>query len=208
LITPNALLVAVYHSEIPTIAPKAYIPGPLTLLKYLATTILTVHSLEETLLRKTAADNAAPMLQTGLASRQEGSLLPIHDLKCSPRGFILEMEFRRPSGRAISEVYFVPYLTSKAANASSKSKLEEAIILLFDHPQYRASEQLDLHEVEPVVGEDMASTFELGLTKRQMEARAEVVLPYFDAQTGSGEGGRILYQLGRDDDFDDEEDEL
>jgi elongator complex protein 5 len=37
-----------------------------------------------------------------------------------------------------------------------------------------------------------------------------VVLPYFDAQQGNGpgEGGRILYDMGEEDDFDEEEDEI
>lgn len=41
------------------------------------------------------------------------------------------------------------------------------------------------------------------------------MLPYFDAQRGDGEGrdgggggGRILYDMGVEDDFDDEEDEI
>jgi len=36
------------------------------------------------------------------------------------------------------------------------------------------------------------------------------VLPYFDAQKGegAGEGGRILYDMGSEDDFDEEEDEI
>lgn len=51
------------------------------------------------------------------------------------------------------------------------------------------------------------STFELGLTPDQKSARDGVILPYFDAQAGSGAGGRILYELDREDDFDEEEDE-
>jgi len=35
-----------------------------------------------------------------------------------------------------------------------------------------------------------------------------VVLPYFDAQKGGGEGGRILYDMGEEDDFDEDEDEI
>ena len=38
-----------------------------------------------------------------------------------------------------------------------------------------------------------------------------MVLPYFDAQKGGdgpGEGGRILYDMGSEDDFDEEEDEI
>ncbi|KAI0433082.1 Elongator complex protein 5 [Xylaria sp. FL1042] len=54
------------------------------------------------------------------------------------------------------------------------------------------------------------STFNLGLTEKQRRDREGIVLPYFDAQTdiGAGEGGRILYEMGREDDFDEEEDEI
>ena len=58
-------------------------------------------------------------------------------------------------------------------------------------------------------------TFELGLTERQRQEREGVVLPYYDAQKaaeqgidGPGEGGRILYDMGVEDDFDEEEDEI
>ncbi|KAI1362847.1 Elongator complex protein 5 [Xylaria arbuscula] len=55
-----------------------------------------------------------------------------------------------------------------------------------------------------------ASTFNLGLTEKQRRDREGIVLPYFDAQTdiGAGEGGRILYEMEREDDFDEEEDEI
>lgn len=54
------------------------------------------------------------------------------------------------------------------------------------------------------------STFSMGLTEKQRRDREGIVLPYFDAQedVGGGEGGRILYEMGREDDFDDEEDEI
>lgn len=51
-------------------------------------------------------------------------------------------------------------------------------------------------------------TFELGLSERQRQDREGVVLPYFDAQKGGGDGGRILYDMGSEDDFDEEEDEI
>ena len=56
----------------------------------------------------------------------------------------------------------------------------------------------------------MDSTFSLGLTEKQRRDREGVVLPYFDAQKdeGMGEGGRILYDMGIEDDFDEEEDEI
>ena len=60
-------------------------------------------------------------------------------------------------------------------------------------------------------GPTMETTFSLGLTAKQRRDRDAVVLPYFDAQTdvgSAGEGGRILYEMGREDDFDDEEDEI
>ena len=52
------------------------------------------------------------------------------------------------------------------------------------------------------------TTFELGLTEKQRRDREGVVLPYYDAQKGGGEGGRILYDMGEEDDFDEEEDEI
>jgi elongator complex protein 5 len=54
------------------------------------------------------------------------------------------------------------------------------------------------------------STFSLTLTERQRMEREGVVLPYFDAQMAgtTGEGGRILYDMGIEDDFDDEEDDI
>lgn len=80
-------------------------------------------------------------------------------------------------------------------------------MLLDDHPLFRKT-QVDI----PVDDQDLADmTFELGLTKRQRQEREGVVLPYFDAQKGGGgpgEGGRILYDMGVEDDFDDEEDEI
>ena len=60
-------------------------------------------------------------------------------------------------------------------------------------------------------GEEVSVTFDLGLTEKQRLDRAGVVLPYFDAQKesgGGGAGGRILYDMGVEDDFDEEEDEI
>lgn len=118
------------------------------------------------------------------------------------RGCVVEMEYRRKSGRGISEIYFLPPVSSKAK-----------IVLLDDHPLYRrpetgaegAGEGLDVD-----VGGVQGSTFDLGLTAKQRRDREGVVLPYFDAQEGGGggEGGRILYDMGVEDDFDEEEDEI
>lgn len=88
------------------------------------------------------------------------------------------------------------------------------ITVMADHPLFAAAR--DPREAEKNgddSGSDDASptsTFNLGLTDKQRRDREGIVLPYFDAQTdiGAGEGGRILYDMGREDDFDDEEDEI
>lgn len=65
-----------------------------------------------------------------------------------------------------------------------------------------------------VIGEKESSvddglTFSLSLTDKQKIDREGIVLPYFDAQKeGGGMGGRILYVPGREDDWDEEEDEI
>jgi elongator complex protein 5 len=82
---------------------------------------------------------------------------------------------------------------------------KESMILLDEHPLFR-KQSAD----RPAEDELAGLTFELGLTTRQKEEREGVVLPYFDSQQtgGGGEGGRILYDMGVEDDFDEEEDEI
>ncbi|KLU92838.1 hypothetical protein MAPG_11800 [Magnaporthiopsis poae ATCC 64411] len=113
------------------------------------------------------------------------------------------MEMRRRSGRAVSERFVL---------ATS------GLVLLSDHPLFAAPSVPVAEEEERTasgngdarVDGEMETTFNLGLTEKQRRDREGVVLPYFDAQTdiGGGEGGRILYEMGREDDFDDEEDEI
>jgi elongator complex protein 5 len=76
-----------------------------------------------------------------------------------------------------------------------------------DHPAFR---RVGENESGGEGEEEMEATFNLGLTEKQRRDREGVVLPYFDAQVevGGGEGGRILYEMGREDDFDEEEDEI
>ena len=111
------------------------------------------------------------------------------------------MDHRRKSGRGIEEWFLVPSLGSRA---STSGRTREKIILLEDHPIYRP--QLVDSGKETEAGD---STFNLGLTEKQKRDREGVVLPYFDAQKdGGGTGGRILYDMGVEDDFDEEEDEI
>ena len=121
-------------------------------------------------------------------------------------GLVLELEHRRKSGRGVREWYFLPLRPLQPLSAGGKGK--EAVMLLEDHLEYArlSSKKDDDGDGEAGVG----ATFEMGLTDRQKADREGVVLPYFDAQRGdgSGEGGRILYDMGSEDDFDEEEDEI
>lgn len=185
-----------------------YQPHPLTLLKFLATTILTTHSLSQTLARKAARDRSIAAPVFGVIEAEEGVVqgLGAND----SRGIVVECETRRKSGRG-TEIWFVlpgrHAAKSTSAHQTTRSLLHEDIVLLEDHPLYRdaatedsAVKQEDEYEV----------SFNLSLTEKQRRARENVDLPYFDAQRegGGGEGGRILYDMGVEDDFDEEEDEI
>ncbi|EDN08644.1 predicted protein [Histoplasma mississippiense (nom. inval.)] len=117
-------------------------------------------------------------------------------------GVVIEMEHRRKSGRGVVEWYFLP-----PAVRIHRQQGKELVMLLDDHPLYHQGEEQGGAERG---GWEPESTFELGLTERQRLEREGVVLPYFDAQRGEGpgEGGRILYDMGEEDDFDEEEDEI
>jgi len=112
-------------------------------------------------------------------------------------GVVLEVEHRRKSGRGVREWYYLPLSSSPAREEGG------GIMLLEDHPLFQHA------DAAGEVKEEAGTTFELGLTEKQRRDREDVVLPYFDAQVGgAGQGGRILYDLGREDDFDEEEDEI
>ena len=81
------------------------------------------------------------------------------------------------------------------------------MLLLEDHPLYRPSSDLAT-EVQGKEDPQSQSTFEMGLTDKQRKDREGIVLPYFDAQKDGMDGGRILYDMGSEDDFDEEEDEI
>ncbi|KAK4550520.1 hypothetical protein LTR36_000099 [Oleoguttula mirabilis] len=205
-ISPTTSLLAVYHTDVPlpvsTAQKDAYSPAPVTLLKYLATTIFTVHSLHHVLARKAARERSHVEPSFGLEEGVEGVL---QGLGANGRdGIVLEMEHRRKSGRGVREWYFLPSSNPSATTSIPSTRNRETVILLEDHPQYRSPEQ------DAAAGAEGGSegTFELGLTEKQRRDREGVVLPYFDAQKGGGEGGRILYDMGSEDDFDEDEDEI
>jgi elongator complex protein 5 len=200
LISPTTSLLALYHTDVPlplsTSHSDPYSPAPLTLLRYLATTIISTHSISHILARKAARERSVMEPSFGLEEGVEGVLQSLG--ANGKEGLVLELEHRRKSGRGVREWYYLPI-------SSRHLPGKETAILLEDHAEYRAASvkqsQSGGQEVE-------SSTFELGLTSKQREDREGVVLPYFDAQKGGGEGGRILYDMGVEDDFDEEEDEI
>ncbi len=206
--TPTTIsLIAVYHSDIPISTFSApYSPTPLALLSYLATTIMTIHSLPILLAGKAAAERSLAAPSFGLAEEAPGivvGLKPLaRTLKLGEKGLAIELEHRRKSGRGVHEWYFLPSLSKTGPMPQT---FKESVTLLDDHPWFhKAKEELTEEEMTGM-------TFELGLTERQKREREGVVLPYFDAQKGGGgstEGGRILYDMGAEDDFDEEEDEI
>ncbi|KAB5575784.1 histone acetylation protein 2 [Coniochaeta sp. 2T2.1] len=204
IVGPGVSLVAVYHTDVPLVLPRTvseYEPHPLTILTHLATTIFRVSSLYQAVEKRRAQNRSLPEPDFGLGEGREGVLIGLR--KANYPGVVVEMEMRRRSGRSVCETFV--FVSSPTAGPSTGS-----ISLLSDHPLFAipGGEEVKLTEAEEI--ELMDATFSLGLTEKQRRDREGVVLPYFDAQTdvGSGEGGRILYELGREDDFDDEEDEI
>ncbi|KAI5368048.1 Putative elongator complex protein [Septoria linicola] len=202
-IGPSSSLLALYHTDVPLPISKnshqdVYSPSALTLLRYLATTIFITHSLHHVLAQKAARSRSHAEPIFGLEEGVEGVLQSLG--ANSTEGIVLEMEHRRKSGRGVREWYFLPLKTA----AITQTKTREVVILLEDHPQYRTPD-----EAAATAQEEAAdTTFELGLTEKQRRDRDGVILPYYDAQNGGGDGGRILYDMGEEDDFDEEEDEI
>ncbi len=190
-------------------ASTCYSPSPLTLLRYLATTILTTLPLSHEIVRKTARDRSLAEPTFGLAEGIEGVIAGV-GANDNGNGMVVAMESRRKSGRSVREMFALLSPSSRRSRASRSTA--EGFICLRDYSPYRASERSVVeHDQSQQQGDDLESTFNLGLSQKQLRDREKVVLPYFDAQQtegGVGEGGRILYQMGAEDDFDDEEDEI
>ena len=202
---PTISLVAVYHTDVPAVLTRSlneYEPLPFTVLCHLATAVLRTSSLYQEIECQKARNRSVAEPEWGLREDREGVLVGLEDRRRAEDrgGVVVEMELRRRSGRTVTEKFI---LLRKPSDAAGVGKL----MLLNDHPVFTVPN----NESKDCAGEEEpASTFDLGLTEKQRKDRADVVLPYFDAQVdiGAGEGGRILYEMGREDDFDDEEDEI
>jgi elongator complex protein 5 len=209
LVSPSTSVVTVYHDDIPLILPPSfsqYAPSPVTVVTQMATAILRVSNFFQAIEERKARDRSLAEPRWGLHEGREGVLTSI---KKSISGawtseFVVQMELRRRSGRAVTEQFIMASNLASIPDRAAPAK----IALLSDHPSFASPGQPSDMETNAEVEAD--STFSLGLTEKQRLDREGVVLPYFEAQTdiGSGEGGRILYEMGREDDFDDEEDEI
>ncbi|KAK9419781.1 putative Elongator complex protein 5 [Seiridium unicorne] len=203
--TPAISLVGLYHTDVPLVLPKTfgeYEPHPLTVLCHLATAILRVGSLYQAIKRKEARNRSLADPEWGLNEGREGVLIGLKGGKGGAEGLVIDMEIRRRSGRSVGEKFVL--IPSEKLGLGGASRIS----LLNDHPMFKDPVADDVEIKEG--GDEAETTFSLGLTEKQKRDREGIVLPYFDAQTdiGAGEGGRILYEMGREDDFDDEEDEI
>jgi elongator complex protein 5 len=196
---------------VPIVLPKTfneYEPEPFTILCHLATAILRLSSLQQEIERQKARNRALVEPEWGLKEDREGVLIGLKTKEKTgdERGVVIRMELRRRSGRTITESFVLQQAGSAQVSQIPPGKL----MLLSDHPMFASPEDVQGDGAGADDDEQPESTFNLGLTDKQRKDREGIVLPYFDAQTdiGAGEGGRILYEMGREDDFDDEEDEI
>lgn len=183
---------------------------------YLATAIIRVSSLSQTIEKKRARDRSLQEPVFGLEEGREGVLMGLKGPKMEGMdGVVVEMEVRRKSGRGVREVFVLSTSTnvSTTLEGVARGELGGKLCLLDDHQLYAPltpSESGSKGNGIEGTEDEVETTFSLGLTEKQRRDREGVVLPYFDAQRGegSGEGGRILYEMDRVDDFDEEEDEI
>ncbi|KAI1297486.1 Elongator complex protein 5 [Xylaria venustula] len=221
-------------SPSPNPSHSPYAPHPLTILTHLATAVLRTSNLHHAVAHRRAQNRSQREPEFGLDEGKEGVLIGLGGRKGKVAagtgingvggggggGLVLEMELRRRSGRAVAETFVlipntIPTTPSKA-NVTTQQIPPSKLYLLSDHPEFLDPEIVGGGSAQGTgaggEGEEQQpeSTFNLGLTEKQRRDREGIVLPYFDAQTdiGAGEGGRILYEMGREDDFDEEEDEI
>ncbi|KAH8845929.1 hypothetical protein MCOR27_001115 [Pyricularia oryzae] len=218
IVTPGSSVIGVYHADVPLVLPRSgpgslneYEPEPLTVLRHLATAVFRVSNLYQAVEINKARNRSEQEPEWGLREGREGVLIGMQGAIAgdSSGGIVLEMEMRRRSGRAASEKFV---LVPPAIPSRQGTNALASVNLLSDHPAFATPlAEGDANASTPAgAEEEMETTFNLGLTEKQRQDRDGIVLPYFDAQTeiGGGEGGRILYEMGREDDFDDEEDEI
>ncbi|KAF2471184.1 uncharacterized protein BDR25DRAFT_223108 [Lindgomyces ingoldianus] len=206
----DSYTVGVYHQDIATpVHATSYAPSPLEVTKFMATAIFTCKSLAQVLAAKAAKERSLPEPTFGLLQGAEGIVQSItaNDL----RGVVIDAEFRRVSGRPEFETFwlrrtFTSDFEPPLAGLPFGPLKQEFVMCLEQLPLYCSDETMANVNAK---ADEIDVPFKLELTLRQKKVRDGVLLPHFDAQGGEGgEGGRILYEMGEEDDFDEEEDEI
>jgi elongator complex protein 5 len=230
-------VLATYHTDIPLpscfsedpsstarVNRNPYAADPLTMLTYLATAILRISSFSHIIEKKRARDRSLAEPDFGLEEGRDGVLIGLKGVRTGVGEVVVDMEVRRKSGRGVRDVFVLDTSSSTSSSTATATQSPAArtagmgsggkTCLLDDHLLYAPPIMVDIEGATTMGGGEWGqtpeSTFSLGLTEKQRRDREGVVLPYFDAQRGdgSGEGGRILYEMDRVDDFDEEEDEI
>ncbi|ORY10250.1 Elongator subunit Iki1-domain-containing protein [Clohesyomyces aquaticus] len=205
----SSYIVGVHHQDFVAPITEPYAIKSLDVAKHMATAILACKSLAHVLAAKAAKQRSLPEPTHGMLEDTEGIVQSITGN--DRRGTVVEAEFRRVSGRPEFENFWVRRcLTSDFEQPPAGFPFgplkKEFVMCLDEFPLYSNQETVDKILTKH---DETDMTFKLDLTMRQKEARDSVILPYFDAQSGEGgEGGRILYDMGAEDDFDEEEDEI
>jgi len=184
----------VFHTSQPTPPPPTpHAPPAATQLAFLATTALRVSAATQALAARRAAARSAAPPAFGLAEGVEGALV---GAGANGGAVVVEVERRRRSGRGVRVAFVLEW---------ARGEGEGRVVLLGEYAGFGGAEGAPEEQERR-----QEVSFELGLTEKQRAVREGVVLPYFDAQGGEGpgEGGRILYDMSVEDDFDDEEDEI
>lgn len=183
---------SIYHSDIPLVSYPTHLPTPDTLLTYLATTIISVQSLNHVLLNLDAQRRSrTSKIDLDLENRDIFTVLGSNDVIS-----YLSLEHRRKSGRGVTE--------TSLYNAQSHCILHTTDI--------KGLESSVEKETQEELGEDVLG-FKIDLSDRQKIDRDGVVLPHFSAQqeattddhVKAQKAGTIYYEPDSGDDFDAED---
>ncbi|ODQ64396.1 hypothetical protein NADFUDRAFT_83881 [Nadsonia fulvescens var. elongata DSM 6958] len=177
LIRPNSVLVATHHTSLPALnSINPYAPSTLNLLHYFATTVISVSP--TALANLHAEDDRHRSVQ--LFSMPPGLNSP---------QFEISLVHRRKSGRSTSADFAI------------------------DTAQHTIKILVKKEPANPMYTEDESllrglTTFNLGTTDKQKAAKDNVDLPFLAAQEfgqGGAQGGAIIYEFEKDDDYDEED---
>lgn len=182
LLGPRTSVIATYHTDIPSKAQStnSSYPSALALLSYFATAVLTISPVPKD-------DVNDESERTRLVQQ---FILPA--ASCNQPTFHVLLTHRRRSGRAIEASYIV----------NAKSHEIEYLI------QKQPEEVLGASAAEEQELLKGLTTFNLTTTDKQKEAKDKVDLPFLQAQEvgfGGVNGGAIIYEFEKDDDYDEDD---